>query len=102
MRTFPFSLAEGALALAYLVHITRRDGTEYRFCTAQSDVTLGGHTYKAEPGVEISSIQFRNDGAVSNAQINIATRSGGLIPAADIAAGLFGGAALKIYLARLG
>jgi hypothetical protein len=101
VRSFPFSLTDGTMALAWLVEIVRRDGQAFRFTTAQSNVVTAGVTFYAEPGVEVSSVEFRGDGSVANAAIRIATYSGGLIAAADVAAGLFGAAALKVYIARL-
>jgi len=98
MRSFPFSLT-GTLALAWLVEIIRRDGQAFRFTTAQSNVIFGGNTFFSQPGVEVSSVEFRGDGSVANAAIRIAT--GTLIAAADVAAGLFGAAAIKIYIARI-
>ncbi len=101
MRTFSFALDSETLALGYLITITRRDGTIQRFTTAQYDVTIGAETWKAEPGVELSKIEYRSDGSVANAEVKVATLSNGLIDPTDVKQRKYNGAAINIYLADL-
>jgi hypothetical protein len=100
-RTFPFPLDGDVLYLAYLITITRRDGTVQRFTTAQQDVMIGSETWTAAPGVELSKIEYRSDGSVANAEIKIATVAGGLIDPSDVKQRKYSGATCKIYLASL-
>jgi hypothetical protein len=99
MRLFSFPLDSDVLGLGYLITITLKNGTVQRFTTAQQDITIGDLQWKAEPGVQISKIEFPSDGSVANAEINIACRSGGLISALDVKRGKYNGASILIHLA---
>jgi hypothetical protein len=100
-RVFAFPLVSDVLALAYLVTITRRDGTIQRFTTAQADFTQGGITWKAVPGVELSKIEYRADGSVANAEVKAAAKTGGFLSPADVKNRKYNGATILIRLASL-
>ena len=101
MRTLPSFISNDTTALAWLITITMRNGTVQRFTTAQQDVTIGLLTWKAEPGVEVSKIEFNSDGSVANAEINIATRAGGPVAALDIKRRKYNGASVLIHVTTL-
>lgn len=101
MRVIPTSFSNDATALAWLITITMRNGSVQRFTTAQQDVTIGALTWNAEPGVEVSKVEYNSDGSVANAEINIATRTGGPVLALDVKRGKYNGALVLIHVANL-
>lgn len=101
MRSLPSYIADDATALAWLITLTMRNGSVERFSTAQQDVTIGGLTWKAEPGVEVSKVEFNSDGSVANAEINIATKTGGPVAALDVKRGKYNGASVLIHIVNL-
>jgi hypothetical protein len=101
MRSLPSYLNQDALALAWLITVTMRNGSVQRFTTAQQNVTIGALTWNAEPGVEVSKVEYNSDGSVANAEINIATRSGGPVAALDVKRGKYNGASVLIHVVNL-
>lgn len=100
-RVFAFPLDGDPIALGYMIEIARRDGVIDRFATAQEDIVIGGNTWNATPGVDLTKIEYRSDGSVANAEIKIATIVGGLIDPNDVKQRKYNGATCKIYLVSL-
>jgi len=73
VKTLPTSLAahvaSGTTTLADLLKITRKDGAVYAFTSAGDDVTIGGVTYIASQGLDISSLEVSAGLAVDNLEL---------------------------------
>jgi len=73
MKTLPTALAthyaSGTTTLADLLKITRKDGAVYAFTSAGDDVTIGGVTYIASQGLDISSLEVSAGLAVDNLEL---------------------------------
>jgi len=73
MKTLPALLdthiASGTTTLADLLKITRKDGAVYAFTSAADDVTIGGVTYIASQGLDISSLEVSASLAVDNLEL---------------------------------
>jgi len=62
-------IASGTTTLADLLKITRKDGAVYAFTSAADDVTIGGVTYIASQGLNISSLEVSAGLAVDNLEL---------------------------------
>ncbi|MGE3622967.1 MAG: DUF2163 domain-containing protein [Bdellovibrionales bacterium] len=82
--------------LAYLVKITRRDGAVKGFTTFDSDLTVGGVTYKADGALTPSALESTAGLATDNLEVT-GMLDGGAIAGADIAAGLYDHARIDVY-----
>lgn len=98
MRTYSFALA-GA-RLAYLLEITRVDGTVIRITNYNRPITFGGDTWVPAAGLEIGDITETNRGDIPSVSFSVAI--GSLFTRLDIKNGLFEKAAavLEICNAR--
>ena len=82
--------------LAYLVKITRCDGTVKGFTTHDQNLTLAGVTYLADGALTPSAIESRAGLAVDNLEITGILDSTDIIDA-DIEAGLYDFARVDVY-----
>lgn len=87
MQTSSFSLI-GA-RLAYLLTITRVDGTIMRVTNTNRQVTIGSLSWMPTAGLEIGDITETNDGTVPNLSFKVATKSNGTFDPYEIDLGLF-------------
>lgn len=75
MKTLPAALAAhlalGTTSLAHLLKITRvaPDSQVFAFTSADADVTISGVSYRAAPGLDISSIELTVGAAVDNLEL---------------------------------
>src|SRR5688572_25970955 len=96
MRTYSFTLL-GA-RLAYLLVITRLDGTVIRLTNYSKQLTIDGDTFYPDPGLEIGDYTESNNGEVPNLTFRVATREDGFFVREDIENRLFERAAAVLYL----
>lgn len=83
MRLFSFALTR----LAYLLTITRVDGTVIRVTTYSRAITFGSNTWTPAPGLEIGDITETNRGDIPSVTFRVAL--GGLFTKLDINASLY-------------
>lgn len=84
------------LTLAYLVKITREDGTSLGFTTHDVDVSYGGLTYEALAAVQLSNIRQELGGQADNTEVVGITSE--QILDSDMRAGLYDNAQLRIMV----
>lgn len=90
MKTYPFDLAN-AENIARLFTITRGDEI-IMFNDSDASIVIDGiGTFSAEPGAQVSALEFLVDGSVSNAQVLINAREDGPLSDADVAIGRYDG-----------
>jgi uncharacterized phage protein (TIGR02218 family) len=82
--------------LAYLVQITRVDGTIKGFTTFDQDITIGGVTYKAHGALTPSALESTNGLATDNLEVTGILNSEDIV-ASDIEAGLYDNARIDVY-----
>lgn len=82
MRTYPFSLENARLA--WLLTVTRVDGTVIRVTGYSGDVTIDSVTWEPEPGITIGDYTENNWGDLPNLTFKVAMRDGGPFEKADI------------------
>lgn len=68
-------VAGGALPLAWAATFTRADGQVFRYTSAQANATVGGNTYAAAPGFDVSSISCTLGYDVDTLQLTVLTTS---------------------------
>lgn len=86
-------IAQELTTLAYLLRITRSDGTTYAYTTHDTELTLGGTTYRADAGFQASQLESQQGLAPDNLE-TLGLLSDDGITAADIAAGRFDNASV--------
>lgn len=89
-------LAGELTTLAYLVKITRLDGTIKGFTTFDQDLTLSGVTYKACGALTPSALQSSSGLAIDNLEVTGILDSDDIV-AADIEAGLYDNARIDMF-----
>jgi uncharacterized phage protein (TIGR02218 family) len=103
MRTLPAGwasqLASGATELAVCYRLERRDAVVFGATNHDRDLTIDGDLYRAGAGHTPSAVESRADLSVSNMELAGVLDSEGLT-AADLMAGLYDGAALRVFLVR--
>jgi len=77
-----------------LVTVTRTDAQVFRWVSLDRDLIVGGNTYLASPGVQLSSLVSTEGSGVDNAEIKILEDAD--ITRADILAGIWDGAEFEI------
>ena len=99
MKTLPALLdthiASGTTTLADLLKITRKDGAVYAFTSADDDVTIGGVTYIASQGLDISSLEVSAGLAVDNLELTTLD-DGTVFTRAQVLSGVWRNAAFEI------
>jgi uncharacterized phage protein (TIGR02218 family) len=90
-------LAENVTTLSYLWKITRTDTTEFHFTDCDKDIVYGGDTYKSLNSGTLSSIDQKADLSPDNFDFEIILSSAE-ITKADVVAGLYDFADVKVYL----
>lgn len=96
---FPDIAAAENVARLYTV---LRFGEAIRWTDNATDITVGDDTWTAEAGAQMSSAEFHTDGTVSNAQLQLAARSGGPLSDADVAIGRYDGSTIAIVCVDTG
>lgn len=87
MKTYSFTLV-GA-RFAYLLTVTRVDGTVIRVTGYNKRITINGSTWLPEPGLEIGDYTETNSGDLPNLTFRVAMRDGGPFTKEDINNRLF-------------
>ncbi|WP_132254819.1 DUF2163 domain-containing protein [Methylobacterium segetis] len=90
-------LAAGATTLCHCWSLTRRDGLRLGFTDHDRDLTLGGLVHAARTGLAAAEASAELGFAVSGGDVSGALTALGLTEA-DIAAGLYDGAAVETWL----
>ncbi|MGG7644381.1 DUF2163 domain-containing protein [Rhodovulum sp. YNF3179] len=90
-------LATGATTLCRAWAVTRRDGRVLGFTDHDRDLVFDGVTFRARSGLTASALQQTSGLAVDNAQA-VGALSDASVTEDDILAGLYDGAALRIWL----
>jgi uncharacterized phage protein (TIGR02218 family) len=100
MRTIPIALAAHwalpTTSIAWSMTITRLDGEVFRFTSHDRDVTLASEVYASAPGLDIASLVHSAGLAVDNTEVTVLADDT-IITRADIAAGVWDGAAFEIF-----
>ena len=101
MKNFPADLithlAGDTHTLAWCVIITRKDATVYRYTTYDANLTVGGQTYKADPGFRLTDFAFDVEGSVTTFSLDFSYKSGE-VTKVDVIGGLFDNATVQLYL----
>jgi uncharacterized phage protein (TIGR02218 family) len=101
MKTIPPSLAThlagGLTTLAYLLRITRADGTMLGFTSHDRDLLVSGISYKAADSFSLTEIAGARDLAASNGEV-LGMISSTAISDSDIKAGRYDNAAITLLL----
>ena len=102
MRDFSVALKAGLASevttLGWLMAITRRDGTVIRLNTIGVDYTFDGQSYKAYPGFNMGSARFTDSLEAASLAQGSAADSIGPITFTHAVAGLYSGAAVRLFL----
>lgn len=97
MKTIPIALAahyaQQATSIAVCLKVTRRDAAVYGFTSLDAPITVAGLQYL--PGFSISSLSSSAVLSVDNLELTILPDDD--LPAADLLAGLYNGAAFEIF-----
>jgi uncharacterized phage protein (TIGR02218 family) len=83
--------------LATLWRVVRRDGVVFRFTDHNQNITYGGETYLAAIGYQRSAVSSGADLAVDETEL-VGLIDAGSILESDLRAGLWDGAAVRIFL----
>lgn len=89
-------LASESTTLATLWRVVRRDGAVFRFTDHDRDIAYGGESYLAALGYQRAAIAGGSDLAVDNADL-VGLINAGSILESDLRAGLWDGAAVRIF-----
>ena len=93
------TILDGALtSLAFCWRLERSDGVALGFTSHDRDLTIGGFVYRAAPGMAPSAIEI-GDGFDADAMSIGGALSAGAITRADLIAGRWDGAAVRLFLA---
>lgn len=101
MKTLPTALAThlaaGTTTVGYLLKVTRKlpDGQIFGFTSADTDVTISGVTYRATPGLDVSSIAVEAGAAVDNLELTTLD-DGSVFNRPDVMGGLWRNAAFEL------
>lgn len=87
MQTFSFSLTNGRLA--FLLTVTRNDGTVIRITNASKSITISSVTWTAVAKLTVGDVTNTNDGTLPTYSFDISAPNGSLFPVLDIDNGLF-------------
>lgn len=101
MKVIPIALQQefqkGAVALASLFYLKRRDGKVFAYTDADTDITMEGVTYKAFAGVLPSAVESTGQMNVDNLNMKGLLTADG-VQAWELEAGLFHGAEVSLYI----
>ena len=92
-------LATGVTGLCRLWLVTRRDGVTLGFTDHDGDLTFGGQLYRAGTGLTARALQRSSGLSVDNTEA-LGALQDAAITEADLQAGRYDGAAVRIWLAR--
>lgn len=95
--TLAAHLASDCTTLAWLIKLTRRDGSVLGFTTFDKPLTTGGVTYHANSAMTASAMSSTANLATDNLEITGILSSAGLDDA-DIEAGLYDNARVDVYV----
>ncbi|KVO11713.1 DUF2163 domain-containing protein [Burkholderia ubonensis] len=91
-------LAGDVLTLAMCTMITRTDGAVFGFTDHDSDIIVGGLTYRSAYGFTASAIESSSNLSTSNLEIDgLLLAAGGALNQADVEAGVWSNAAVLIF-----
>lgn len=100
MKTFPLALtnhyAQSRTTLADALWLGRGDGEVFGFSSADRDALIGGVTYYAHPGLDITSIAIAAGAAVGNLELNT-LHDGSIFLTADILNGVWNNCKFRIF-----
>ena len=85
--------------LAAIWRITRKDGQQFFFTDHDQDIVFGGDTYRADAGFARTAIRSDAGFAVDNLDLVGVFAAGGIVEA-DVRAGLFDGAEIRVSFVR--
>ncbi|MBV8061588.1 MAG: DUF2163 domain-containing protein [Alphaproteobacteria bacterium] len=95
--TLAAHLTSECTTLAWLIKLTRRDGTVIGFTTCDKPLTVAGVTYQADGAITASAMTSSDKLATDNLEINGILSDAGLDDA-DIEAGLYDHARVDVYV----
>ncbi|MFE3835586.1 DUF2163 domain-containing protein [Pseudogemmobacter sonorensis] len=96
---FHAHLQSGTTTLCRLWSLVRRDGQVLGFTDHDRDLTVGGQVFRAGSGLTASALEQSSGLSVDNSEA-VGALSDAAINEADLAAGRFDGAELRIWLAN--
>lgn len=86
----------GATTMAWGILITRTDDQSFGWTSHDADATLGGFTYRSEPGLDVSAIVSQEGLAVDNAELTVLEYDD-VIVREDVLAGIWDNAEFEVF-----
>lgn len=100
MKTFTTALnahyESGSTTLAVCLEVARADGLVYRFTSHDRDLLIGGHSYTAGPGLELSDLATSSGLAPDNLELRI-LYADDAITRDDLLAGRWDNASYRLF-----